>query len=272
MSRLIQVYRFLNHLSVDVSAGAMAMAWFFCRVLHAPVATESILVLGLTVWLIYAVDHILDALRIAKNASTFRHRFYQRNFKILLPVILGAAIVDVTLIFMLDVPLIQAGTLLGICTILYLLIQHRLSYTKEFFGAVFYTAGVVMIAWVQVHADMHIMHYLLIAHFMLTAWINLLLFSLFDERHDEADRHVSFVIKWGRKKTSILISFLLLVCTGLTLAQWGSPLLWPAIIVMLMDIFFAGIFIFRKYFVKEDRFRLAGDAVFFFPLCYYFLQ
>lgn len=54
-------------------------------------------VLPLAVWVIYTGDHLLDAYRLQDQASTPRHRFHHRHFKLLLALAVIAAVTAVTL-------------------------------------------------------------------------------------------------------------------------------------------------------------------------------
>jgi hypothetical protein len=71
----------MNILSLDVVAGAVAGALFFGEILQVQLSFSVLTALGLTVWIIYTLDHLRDAKQILNVASTDRHRFHQEHFK-----------------------------------------------------------------------------------------------------------------------------------------------------------------------------------------------
>ncbi|NJL13528.1 MAG: hypothetical protein HC913_11335 [Microscillaceae bacterium] len=70
-------------LSLDVVLGVILMALLGGHICHHPVEKVVLAALGLTVWLIYTLDHLLDAYQIPPPAHTLRHRFHQQYFGLL---------------------------------------------------------------------------------------------------------------------------------------------------------------------------------------------
>src|SRR4051812_9025759 len=144
MNMLSRAYRFLNIISVDVALGAAVGALFFARIFDAPIKSYGVLSLGLTVWIIYTADHLLDAKKITETASTERHRFHQRNFKVLFIALMVASLVVSILIFFIRRPVFIGGLLLSVIVIIYLMLQRYLKFVKEFVGALLYSGGVML--------------------------------------------------------------------------------------------------------------------------------
>ena len=113
MKLLFQFYKALNLLSLDVAVGAMISALFFARILTVSIFPADIVCLGLTVWMIYTVDHLFDARRIKGTASTERHRFHQDHFGVLLPLLALAAAGDLGLAFFIRTSVFQWGIYLA---------------------------------------------------------------------------------------------------------------------------------------------------------------
>lgn len=266
MHRLINLYRFLNITSVDVSAGAVICACFFAKVMNVYVRPSAFIALGLTVWIIYTVDHLLDAKRIKTIASMQRHRFHQKYFNVLLFFVVVALIADIIAVLVIRESLFIAGAILGILILFYLLIQRYLSIFKEFSGGVLYTLGVTLPSLIFGYDNLDLPYALLIAQFLFTTWINLFLFSLFDKDRDMQDQHISFATRMGIDKTRNIIIILLVLCFFLGSFQIFYYQLYAATIVLLMDGILAIIFFMNQTFSREDRFRLLGDAVFLLPI------
>lgn len=77
---MLHLYRAVNQLSLDVAFGAMVCAAFFSHILHIQLQSNVLALLGLTVWVIYTTDHLLDVQKLKQRASSQRFRFYQQNF------------------------------------------------------------------------------------------------------------------------------------------------------------------------------------------------
>jgi hypothetical protein len=84
-------------LSIDVALGALGGGWMVACYLDFAMPWSWYVVLPLAVWVIYTGDHLLDAYRLQDQASTPRHRFHHRHFKLLLALAVIAAVTAVTL-------------------------------------------------------------------------------------------------------------------------------------------------------------------------------
>src|SRR5690606_20107856 len=73
---------------------------FFDRLVRAELGIILYILLGLAVWCIYTFDHLLDAKQIGKQASTFRHAFHQKNFKVLGIMLFSVGSLGLSLAFM----------------------------------------------------------------------------------------------------------------------------------------------------------------------------
>jgi hypothetical protein len=90
--RLIQrIFQLISWLSLDVVIGAMASLYFFQELLHVSLDGPAFGLLGLAVWTIYTLDHVLDARKIATTSSP--RRAFHRKYRVVLGVgILTAAV------------------------------------------------------------------------------------------------------------------------------------------------------------------------------------
>jgi hypothetical protein len=272
MGFLTKIYRWANLTSIDVSAGAAVCAAFFGNVTGAKINASALLALSLTVWIIYTTDHLLDSKKIKANASTFRHRFFQSHQPTFIVLLLVVVMIDFIIVINFPESLLIAGLGLILPIIFYLLLQRYLSPFKELCGALLYTCGVVLPAFVLKTIVTNSFFIVPALQFLLVAWMNLLLFSLFDKESDEFDNHISFSTKFGKDTTRLLILVIFVAIVVLTIYQifWQN---WLAgLIMFVMSFVLLIILIKRKRFVVNERFRLTGDAVFFLPLLYFLLH
>jgi hypothetical protein len=269
MQRLLELYRLLNILSLDVAAGAVTSALFFAKLLNVRILPYGLIALALTVWIIYTVDHLRDAVSISYQASSRRHRFHQQHFKLLI-VVLGIAVVaDSIVIFFMRKPVLEWGLMLGIIVILYLIVQRYLRVLKELFVAILYTCGVLLPSLSITSLEMNYIHAALIIQFTLIAWINLLIFSWFDYEQDLMDKQISFATISGKRLTTGLIWVLSIVQLLVGILYWKKDVYYmSAILFGLMNIVLLLIFWKFNRSHKNDSFRLLGDAVFYIPGIY----
>lgn len=271
MSIFLKAYRTINNLSIDVSLGAVICAWFFSSVMDVSIRVQAFIILGITVWVIYTVDHLMDARKLVTTASTERHRFHQENFKVLRLITIIAFFTAAALAFYLRPAILKAGFVLAIFVLLYLLGNKKLRLSKELVGAFFYTGGIVLPSLAISQFNVDLFTIILMMQFMLTAWINMLLFSWLDQENDLSDKRVSFTTVAGVHVTKIVLIALFLSCLFATVYQLLISFNWPVVILAVMDVTLFIIFFFHSYFLVNDRYRFLGDAVFLFPLSYAFV-
>lgn len=273
MNALIKFYRLLNILSIDVALGAACCAAWFARLFEVSLRPQALIVLGLTVWIIYTADHLLDAKRTEGVASTERHRFHQQHFSFLLVALTLAVAADLGFLFFVRQPVFKWGLMLSAVMVVYFLVQRFLKYLKELTVAIVFSCGVLLPSVAVAHKPIDFSMALIISEFMLTALLNLLLFSWFDRYSDNQDKRESFVTLAGENgsKRSIGAVFLL---NGILLT--GSAFYFPVMtgnvaILMLMNAILVFMLIWPNYFQRDDRFRIVGDAIFLLPIIYLLL-
>jgi hypothetical protein len=266
MQRLLQVYRFVNILSLDIVAGAVIGALFFSELLNVCILPYGLVALALTVWIIYTADHLRDARFIKHEASSNRHRFHQHHFKKLLVLISITALVDSVIILFMRTPVFEWGLVLAGIVVLYLIIQQYLRVLKELFVALLYTCGVVLPSLAVTSVEPDLVHKVLIFQFALIAWINLLIFSWFDHAQDIADHQISFATLSGRSLTAVFIWGLSCIQILPVIIFWQNDFYRiPAVLFLLMNALLLVVFKGFNRPGRNDGFRLLGDAVFFIP-------
>ncbi|MBS1951922.1 MAG: hypothetical protein OJF59_001373 [Cytophagales bacterium] len=270
MKYLFHAYRIFNLLSLDVAAGAMVSALFFAKIFQVTIFSHGLIALGLSVWIIYTADHLLDAKKIKQKASTVRHRFHQDHFIPLCISLLIALIADVVQLFSIRQVVFIHGIVLGVMVGVYFIVQRYLGWMKELTGALLYSGGVLLVPLSMDQSNLTWFHYLLIAQFALVALINLLVFSWIDQPHDKRDQHTSFATTMGNDRTHSILVILFFVQLIFFVVQLFFFETTIQLVLLAMNVLLFIIFFYKDYFEKNDRYRLLGDAVFFLPLVYIF--
>ena len=273
MSIILRCCQIINILSIDVAAGAVICCAFFANILGVMVLPYAYITLGLTVWIIYTSDHLLDVWKKDQAASTVRHRFHQQYFnRLLVMVVLSLIVVGIQIAFIRR-PVFIGGLALSVIVGLYFIIQRRLKFLKELFAAILYSGGVLIAPLSLLQRSLTPFELSLILQFFLTALINLFLFSWFDMKNDTLDHQPSFSVIFGDRATRVLLVILFTSNLGIALIQlllFANPA-GSTLAIAAMNILLVWIFLKRNYFGINDRYRLAGDAAFLLPLVYLML-
>lgn len=266
MQELIRFYRLLSNLSIDVACGSVVLALFFADVFRSAIKPHGLAVLFLTVWVIYTTDHLIDSRNVKHEASSNRHQFHQRHFRTIAVFVVVAVCVIILLLFFVRTPIVLSGMVLAMLVVVYLLINQLTSSFKEFLVAMLYTCGVALPAFAVSARIMSTESSLFIMEVFLLAWINLLLFSLYDQYRDRRDGFSSFVVIHGEKFSLTVLALLFVVLAAVLLYHLIALPSLHAFVIMMMALTLAAIFIFRKTFADSDRYRFVGDLIFLYPL------
>jgi hypothetical protein len=268
MNPAVRLYRLINILSIDVALGAGCCAAWFANVFNVQLRPYALFVLGLTVWIIYTADHLMDASKIKTEASTSRHRFHQRNYKALIVFLSIAIIVDLLLLLFIRARILYGGVILSAIVLLYLLINRWLGFVKEFVIALVYCGGVLLPALSLNGFTLTVPEVLLIISFLITALINLIIFSRYDIAVDELHGSDSFARKFGYGITQHVLS-LLFVIQAIVISLLLMAHVWSyGCLLLAMNIVLFLLFLRPSYFGLNDTYRLCGDAIFLFPVVF----
>lgn len=251
---------------MDVACGAAACGAMFAEVFDVHVRPQGYASLALSVWIIYTVDHLLDARQVKEKASTARHRFHQQYFNLMVLLTLVAVVFDLVLVGFIRKPILEAGLIAAVIVFIYLLIQKRLKSFKELAVALLYTGGVLLPALSLNRNSINAGQVFMITAFLVTALINLMLFSWFELEQDLHDHHTSFVVLFGPERTRKVLIVLALVQVLLLIISFLLTDNKPAVIMLTcMNLVLAMLFWQPEGFRGNDQYRLYGDAIFLFP-------
>lgn len=271
MNFLLSAWRILNLLSIDVVMGAMAGMLFFADVLDMSLPMGLYMVLGMAVWSVYTLDHLLDARKTGYPASSDRHRFHQENFKslsIVLLLMIGLGLFCVlyfqSLKFILFPGLIL-GIVMGIWMGLLHLFGKKASWLKEFSTAVFYVSGIAFGPFIFVYPnEIPTPFYYFLLGYLVLASLNLLMLSYLDEQTDRLDGFGSILQVLSRPGLKNLIWVLALTgVVGMLTALLILPSYYSIHASILMLLF---LFHIREFYAaNRDRIREKLEASFLLP-------
>lgn len=271
-------YARMRLLSLDVMAGALGGGWMVSLWLGHEMNWAFYVVLPLAVWLIYTLDHLLDARRLKEKASTPRHQFHYRHFKPLAVAVgvLGVACLSLALLFLGEQG-VYFGLGMGGLVLLHLLLVKVVGdktspwLIKESGVAMVYCAGIWGLPALETEAWTEPELWVAFGQFFLLALVNLLEFSLYERAIDEADGHSSFVRAIGERGTRRLIYVLLALFAGGFIwfaSQATGEWLILQIVLGLMAAILLALVAVPGWFGESERYRSWGDGAFLLPFIY----
>jgi hypothetical protein len=278
---LKQSYSLFRILSLDVVSGVVAVAYLWSEVLQIKIELSIYVALGLAVWLIYTLDHLLDAYKIPHTAHTQRHRFHQKYLLALsITWILGAAC-GFWIALQLPIRLWVGGVvMLGLVALHFLLnfwfniSKKQLIWQKETRIAIFYSLGVALGPLSEVQYFAYPLIFWMLLMIFGLAWLNLLLISLYESEIDFKDLHDSTAQRLGQASLEIILarlSWLIGVfwLLGVYLFFHGLWVSW--ILLGLMWFTLEQVRHSPNYFRVGERYRAWSDFVFLYPYFLYIL-
>ncbi|MEZ0540375.1 hypothetical protein [Fibrella arboris] len=274
------MFRPAIYLSLPVVVGAVLSNKLAVRLSDVdPVHWATTPLLGIVVWMIYTADRLLDV-RQATAPLTSRHRFHAENADLLWGVVGGLGAIGAILVFFLPAPVVRFGAILGVACIAYVLAVYQLRdrhpalVAKEPLVAILFTAGVWGSVWVQREAigwPFNVQSVL----FLGIAFQNLLLFSVFEQK-DASGRadSVSLATVWGLSRCDTILRWLTFaivagafaVCFTADDSGGGARFSQRASIMLgIMSMTLYAMQRYPTYFLRRNRYRFIGDAVFWLP-------
>lgn len=244
-----------------------------------PVHWATTPLLAIVVWMIYTADRLLD-IRHANSPLTSRHRFHADNADLLWGTVGGLGAVGAILVFFLPTQVIRFGAILGIFCVAYVLTvyllrdRHPALVAKEPLVALLFTAGIWGSVWVQ-RASIGWPYKAQTLLFMGIAFQNLLLFSVFEQRDATSPSDtVSLATAWGLNRCDTILRWLTFaivagafaLCFTADDSGGGARFSQRASLILgIMSLVLYTMQRYPAYFLKNNRYRFLGDAVFWLP-------
>lgn len=256
----------------------MAGMLFFSELLHVRLEWGIYGLLGLAVWSIYTLDHLLDARRKGVDLSP-RHQIHRDSGRVLslalfLSVLLGS--VGAYWVFGLGRELLLSGILAGFIVLSRFLIWKAgaaLSWLKELSIAVYYVLGISWMPLLRAEAVDRIWEvYAFFGAYLFVAFLNLLMLSFLDRKQDQSAGFVSAAQAIPPQKMLELIRRL---AFGLIFLSLAGFILLPSFyrafscVVLLMSLVHYLNFFNSKLSSSEKRIRM--EAAFLIPWLLLFL-
>ncbi len=266
----------LSILSIDVVIGALLCGGFVVKLLNSEPDFVWWIVLPISVWIIYTIDHLIDGYKLKDNAHTYRHYFHFRYIKPLIYAILILSVINLILVlFFMEKQIVIFGFIAAFLTGLYLggvyLFRKKGSwlFQKELFVAFVYTIGIwggpasLIDFYLQYH------HWVCLVGFFILVLTDLLVFSFYESETDKLDGHNTLVLNLGRKRTAklIFVNITIVFITSIGLIIFGQDqlVLAAAKIYLIMALIIAGLVVFQDRLRNHLLYRYIGELIFWLP-------
>lgn len=266
-------YQYIRAFSLDVVAGAAISARWIGNYFKVDIPTEAIIALSITVWLIYTLDHLLDARKIQPKRALLRHLLHYKNAPILFAMVAMMSIVLIFTVQYLSTDLFLMGLILGAIVIAYLLFVHYIRkkpyWGKEWFIAVVYASGICLPTAAHLGEIPFSLVYFWVLFFLLAS-INLLIFNMFEYKTDREFGFSSFATVKGHDFTRRVILLLLLSFIGIwsvsfLLISSNAFLDYQAMFIFMGSVL-AMVLSKETILREEEWYRVIGDIIFVLPI------
>lgn len=266
----------LSTLSLDVVIGSIFCGAFVVQLLDVKPGFVWWIVLPLSVWIFYTMDHMIDGYKLKENAHTYRHYFHFRHIKPLMYVLFVLIVVDLLLVlFFLEKQIIIFGIVAAFLTSFYLLGVYFLGrkkswfFQKEIFVATVYTFGIWGGPASLIDFELTHIQWLCMIVFFILALTDLTIFSLYESEADNLDKHNTLVLNIGKKPSErlIIINITLVFLFSIALIIYGQDqiVLASAKIFMIMGFTLSCLIVFQNKLSKNSLYRYIGELVFWLP-------
>lgn len=266
----------LSILSFDVVIGSIFCGSFVVKLLNIEPSFVWWLVLPISVWIIYTLDHIIDGYKLKNNAHTLRHYFHFRYFKPLIYVLgILSIVIFILVLFFLERQILIFGVIAALITALYLagvyFFQKKGSwfFQKELFVALVYTIGVWGGPASLIDFNLQLYQWISLVVFFILVLTDLFVFSLYERQTDQLDGHNNITVNLGKKGTErlIFINITLVFFISIALIIFGhnQMVLVAAKIFMIMALILAGLVVFQDKLRNHSLYRYIGELIFWLP-------
>ena len=269
---LMHPYRFFHFMSLDIVLGALATSVLAARLFSANPGFAWWVCLGMTVWVLYTGDHLLDAWKHRKSSQREMHRYIFEKKGILIYVLGLVSVADMILVFnMLDKNMLKAALVLVGAVFLFYAMRHvfrsnRLLFIPgEVFVLLIYLSGTWMGPYIARTVTPGPAHILVLVMMACVLLLNLGIISLYDVKIDKRLGISTLAGTLGRKHTRNLMIATAVVVFLMALLQFMvyGPVRSTqfALILAGMTGLLLWVLLSPSRFRDKEAYRLATDAI-----------
>ncbi len=266
-------------LSIDILLGVLSSYLFAGTLLNSNEPPLIPLILCLSVWLVYTLDHLADASWLGGNSKKPVYIWHLRYRRVLFNIAIFTAVIGGVISFVfLPSRVIFTGIVCGLLLVLYLLLNSLRIFRKRYFFkevwiAILYAGGIWIFPYFFRLIDPDYKIFLVFSAFFCLVLVNVLSYSFFELPVDLLQGLKTFGVVFGGRACRLLIIVLLIISFSLSLVlifvSFSVAALSSAssagILLLAMTLIMAMIHLFPDFFGKNERFGIVADGVFILP-------
>lgn len=264
---------YLEVLSIDICVGVLGTGALTQTMFSAEMKPIWWVLLPVCVWVVYTLDHLIDALKGGGNSANPRHQFHYEHIRLMtvLAILVGMSAFVMAIIFLREV-LILSGLILGILTLVHLFLAYwgKIRFGKELSVGLIYVSGVAFAPILNRRVTMGWFEMLFLLGLLLAAYLNLFMNSIIEysiDRRDGQNFIVSRVSRlWLRRKVTLVsnLAALFFMCVCIVSIIFSRPI-GQTVAWAILAIYCVVPGLLLKYETKltsKSAYRLYGEWVF----------
>lgn len=273
---LLNIYRFIRFLSLDIVFGVVSGSILACKILEINPPLLYQILLPLSVWILYLIDHLIDGFRQADRKSLSAYQSYYDNRKPLISLlVILILVVLLLLIFSFNRIIFQFGVIIGIMVIGYFIFQHLRfkakinTFPKEPVIAIVYTLGIWGIPFLLSNKDFNPELYLCLFAFVLMVLMNVQLYSILQLDEDQKSGYPSLAGRIGInsvRRLNIIFGIIAgLFCIWIIARPLFIEFRNAGIVFLVMDVSLLILSVISRFPVSKEILGIMADAIFLMP-------
>lgn len=274
---------YIEVLSIDICIGVLGTGALAQAVFKSAMKPAWWVLLPSSVWVVYTVDHLFDALKVGGDSANHRHRFHYKHMKILafLTSLIGIATVVGAIIYLRELVFL-GGFMIAVLALFHVLLAYwgRVRFGKELSVGLIYVSGVTFAPILNRTISIGVFEILFLAGLLLAAYLNLFMNSVIEYSMDRRDGQIFLLTSISRlwlRRTVMWISTIAAVFfsgAGAIMAGNFRPKdeIVACLIIGLYCAVPGAVLRFEKHLAKRGAYRLLAEWVFAAGLLMLFLR
>lgn len=263
------ILRVLHLLSFDVLVAGFFSCMFAARICSVELSFNHYIILVGSIWCIYTADHLLDSIRSGSTPIISRRSFHNKNF-FLIAIILCVmlAIVFYMSVMHLNIKVWIWGMFLASLSFIHLFLSQVKSlkkYPKELVVTCIFCFGIWILPYHLSNRFPIALGVLAFFHLWLSAFMNLVVISIFERKHDVKLEFTSMIQIFGVQKSIRVLQvtsfFAIAISLGIAFIEYKMSnliSLLPFIVIAIWPLFMVARY---RRFLKRDRYLFYADKV-----------
>lgn len=251
---------------------------FFAELQAQHIDNWTLVALGVSVFIIYTVDHIIDGYKWKEKSYALRHLLHYKYASKLIVILLFLGCFEVfLLIYKLPTPSIQFGVIVSCMVLIYLILHYvkagifnRTLIGKEMVISLVVSACFVYLPRFHAEFSIAVSDLLFFVMAVMLNFGNLMLFSMYDLEIDQKAEFKAHRSQNTKKHLKLISLVALLISAVLMILLYWNYMLntFGFLVLAFMVITLLITWRYQFFFEKNERYRLAGDLIYVYPIIY----